>query len=176
MLVLFALAACGASGTPEAAEPAPQAPEPVPVEAEAPPEPADLEETTMLSVSVPARGYELQIDADGSAWTGSPRSKLDPYDVQLRKPHRREAFATEIREAWGKLLAEHDGETLGPFVAAGTKMPQFEAVEQDIVLRMREGDAVREVTVKGDLRVPASFGPFEEAWTSLRKQLWAPDR
>jgi len=42
------------------------------------------------------------------------------------------------------------------------------------VFRTRGDDGVRATTIKGDLRVPASLGPLEPAWTDLHDAVWGP--
>lgn len=182
VLCLALLASCGSgpqtpvppatqSATPPTAQP------PVPTIALAAPQATPLQETTLLSLSIPEKGFDLQIDADGTSWNvRQTRQPIDPFDLSLRDADDRLRFAQDLRETWSPLLVEHDGETLGPFVPAGTKTPHFETVVQDILIRMHVDGKVRSVTLKADFRAPITYGPFEQVWAELRGRLWPKDR
>jgi hypothetical protein len=198
-LILFlALLGCGGSAPPQAPVPAPEptarevpAPETTPPEATAPdadeaevsePGPAPPEPTMsewpegccILEVSVAETGYRMRIHDDGR-WTESWPTVPERESQQFRPTspsERAEARRLEkLRTTWSELLATHDGQTLGPFVAEGSKLPGGRTVQAH-TLTFRT--ASHTVTVTGDLNLASSTGPLEEAWSSLSKELWGP--
>ena len=191
LILVLALLGCSGSAPPPAPAPVPEvtpdAPAPAASPAEAPvpeatePTPASPEPTMsewpagccILEVSVAETGYRMRIHDDGrwtEAWPTVPERESQPF--RPPGPGKSEARHFEkLRGTWSELLATHDGQTLGPFVPAGTRLPGGRTLQaHTVTFRTAE----HTVQVTGDLNLATSLGPLEEAWSALHEDLWGP--
>jgi len=130
----------------------------------------------ILEVSVAETGYRMRIHDDGrwtEAWPTVPERESQPFRPTSPSESAETRHFEEMRATWSKLLARHDGETLGPYVPAGTRLPGGRTLQENTVTFRTAEHTVR---VKGDINLPGSLGPFEEAWASLHDDLWGPQR
>ncbi|MBW2258541.1 MAG: hypothetical protein JRI25_28675 [Deltaproteobacteria bacterium] len=198
LILLLVLLGCGGSAPPQAPVSAPQppAPEASALEATSPeatvPEATDpaasesgpeTPEPTMsewpegcclLEVSVAETGYRMRIHDDGrwtEVWPTVPERESQQFRPTSPSESAEARRLEELRTTWSGLLATHHGQTLGPFVTEGTKLPGGRTVKAHSVTFRTASHTVQ---VTGDLNLASSMGPLEEAWSSLSKELWGP--
>ncbi len=148
---------------------APPAPTPAP-EPTVPTTPAVFELTDADT------GYVLRLREDGAwteAWPTVPEAPRSTYEPLPPLPDAGARRATATRAAWAPLVAGLDGQTIGPLLEPGARLPGGGVVELHDLTVSVDGHQVR---VRGDLRAPESFGPLAQAWAATSAEVYGPQR